>query len=259
MILTKDKFTYKHYIPFLGLPLRGKLNPLLILKTDYELVCEVLILDVPRGEVRVADQTGSLGRGLVEVLKVFTYKLSNALGFNYCVEVRVLKNQLSGLDAYLFTALTSAITKSIIGERSLSNDLIKSLRVIDFDIFSIYPGLLIHTLRYSEIMNSTYIFRLGEEPIKIEGFPKVGGLKVIKSETIRITNTEVLDDLITRLIGLIPIEAVRNAGKSRVLRRLVKLENVFWWWIYDLEPLNTQGKWVWDLDKAKYVRFEWLE
>ncbi|QGA55108.1 hypothetical protein GFS03_11235 [Sulfolobus sp. E5-1-F] len=213
-------------VPFLGIPLKGVNNPILVLDGIIE-------------PLKIFVKT--------EAIDQFIRQFNEAIGFQ-CVRKEEYWDSsvpFSSYYIYITEKLANDAAKNC--EVPISEEeKFEILHLVDEAIFP--QNSLVKALRTSQQLNSPILFRDGEEPIRLQYEPIK--IKVVSSYPFD-GNPKHLDNSLIHLTGIIPVEYAESKT-----RNLIEFENGLWSAIYSLPYLQINNwKWIWDLNWLTIIEF----
>ncbi|AKA73414.1 hypothetical protein SULI_05315 [Saccharolobus solfataricus] len=213
-------------VPFLGIPLKGVNNPILVLDG----IIEPLNIFVN-----------------TEAIRQFIMQFNEAVGFE-CIKEEVYWDSSIPFSSY-YIYITDKLANDAIRRCGIpisEDERFEILHLVDEAIFP--QNFLVKALRTSLQLNSPILFRDGEEPITVQLEPI--RIKIISSYPFD-NNPKYLDNSLVHLAGIIPVEYIESKS-----RNLIEVENGLWSAIYSLPYLQINNwKWIWDLNWVTIIEF----
>ncbi|ADB87966.1 hypothetical protein [Saccharolobus islandicus] len=213
-------------VPFLGIPLKGVNNPILVLDGIIE-------------PLNIFVKTEAIGQ--------FIRQFNEAIGFQCVKEEEYWDSSIPFSSYYIY--VTEKLANDAIRncEVPMSEDeKFEILHLVDEAIFP--QNSLVKALRTSQQLNSPILFRDGEEPIRIQ--LESIKIKVVSSYPFD-GNPKYLDNSLIHLTGIIPVGYAESKA-----RNLIEFENGLWSAIYSLPYLKINNwKWIWDLNWLTIIEF----
>ena len=218
-------------IPFLGIPLEGVNNPILVVNALVEVKEKQLVK--------------------VDIFKQFAEEFNEAVGFN-CAKPSEYWDQSIPFSSY-YVYLTNQIAQKSIEKCNLPISEKEKFEIITLIDEALFPNnYLIKALRTAQQYNSQILYREGEEPIEVSVKPLK--IKVLTSYPFY-SKPRYIDNSLIHLLGVIPLKYIKDN-----LIDVVQLENGLWSAIYSFPyPQVKNWKWIWDLNLVTLIEFSSLE
>ncbi len=218
-------------IPFLGIPIKGINNPILVLKAVITLNEEKVIK--------------------TDIFNKFAKEFNEATGFD-CAKGYEYWNYSFPFSSY-YVYITDKISTEAIDRCNIpisDDERYEIIQLIDEALFP--ENSVIKALRISRRLGKQILFRNGEEPVEVN--IKSLKVKVLYSFPLG-NNPNYIDNSLIHLLGVIPIEFV----ETNVIN-LIQFENGLWSAIYSLSfPQVKNWKWIWDVNWVTLIEFSNLE
>lgn len=176
-------------------------------------------------------------------LKQFLEYLRDATGF-YCDASVDIEGNLPFSSYYILFSeifLTEAI--KVCELPITKREMEETLKMIDD---AIYDSPLIRGLRMARNLDSSILYRDGEEPVILNFSVE----KVNVLEFFPISSPRYVDNSVIHLTGILPIKILNDVNN------LLSVENGLWSSLYNLPyPTVPRWKWIWDLNWATLIEF----
>ncbi|BCU67455.1 hypothetical protein HS7_08920 [Sulfolobales archaeon HS-7] len=201
-------------IPFSGIPLPNKNNPILVIRAPYN-------FDI---QFEIADNTE---------IPPYIKEMKEIVGF-MPKKIPTIKGDLP--QSVKYVKETEILANNIAKELAMSED--EKIEVLELvDEIAPYKSL-IRGLRLSERLGSI-LYREGEEPIRVD-MPLIN-VELRNRVELKPISAELVEPLV-HLLGIIPVLMSREIKKE-----LIRLENGLWYALYSL-PIENEDrfKWIWD-------------
>ncbi len=229
------------YMPIFGIPLEGRLNPVVVcrLKNTVGLKVSLDVSDENRVSI-----SGYRSRVFRDILRRFVEELSQELQARFSVEIDVYLEKPVLLPGALYVLATQYIGEIISEGQLSSEDLVKALIVIDRKALG--RNEFIEALRWGLAKRSSIAFRRSDEIIEIDDGSfmaidemyrsyRIGGDLAVEGE---------LMDLLTKTVGITSIYGVRyvRARDLENLSKLIFFHNRLWSMIYGLPIIKSYNE-----------------
>ncbi len=214
-------------LPLAYVPLPGRRNPVLIVKSTNSVVLDVTVDLGGEG----LELNGPVTDDLVNAVAAFINGLSKVTGFEGGVKVEIYGTK-EVIDSFLYAAVTNSVLEILGGE--VDEALIRSANVLDSRI-----GVddSVKALRNYVRFSRPYLWREGEGAFEL-GLEALIDYEVIDKEVMNYV--EPLEpDVITHLAGISIIRASQSLRDRHELIRATRLINSLWHLIYGV-PLPDE-------------------
>jgi hypothetical protein len=205
--------------PFIGIPIRNRNNPLLILLGEFNYKF------VKRKPIR---------------FEKFSKYVEEYSGSKCNPDIDIEGSLPFSTYYILLSKKIVDICLSFLNDKE-KLEVLKDLDYIAFD------SELIRALRTSQEYNKSILYRDGEAPIIVDY--ELGKINIIIQFPL-LSYTEG-DDAITHLAGILPIRYLETKDLE-----VIRLENGLWHSLYGLPSPNRKNwKWIWDLSYVSLIEF----
>jgi len=215
-------------IPFLGIPIKGVNNPIFVI--------DGIIYN-------------SHNKSLVKIntFSEFVEQFNEAIGFN-CAKANEYWDTSFPFSSY-YIYVTNEIAEKAINECNIPIDRKEKFDVLHLIDEALFPSnYIIKALRTAQELDSSILYREGEEPVKIMNKPFK--IRTILSFPIDY-RVKYIDNSIIHLVGIIPIEYVESNSIE-----LIEIENGLWSALYSLPyPSVKNWKWIGDVNWVTLIEF----
>jgi len=214
-------------IPFMGIPLKDKNNPILVLWAYFD--SEIVHTKAPSPE-----------------LSEFYNGLEEYTGIKCNTYLDIKSDKLPYSVRYVY------LTKKIVDYcYSFLNEKEKFEMLNDLDLV-LYNSPLIRALRASQFHSSPILYREGEDIVKLKlnSFLKV--TLIYRHPLLELK--EAIDNSLVHLLGIIPIYYSQDKDY-----KYIQLENGLWSGLYGVFfPLKKNWKWIWDGNFISLIEFHFI-
>lgn len=214
-------------IPLAFVPLPGRRNPVLIVKSTNSVVIDVTVDLGGEG----LELNGPVTDDLINAVAAFINEISKVTGFEGGVKVEIYGTK-EVIDSFLYAAVTNSVLEILGGK--VDEALIRSANIIDSRVGVDDSAKALRSyVRFSR----PYLWREGEGAIEL-GHEILIDYEVIDKEVMNYV--EPLEpDVITHLAGVSVIKASQSLRDRQELIRATRLINSLWHLIYGI-PLPQE-------------------
>ena len=207
-------------LPLAFIPLPGRRNPVLVIKSTNSVILDVTIDLGGEG----LELNGQVTDDLVNAVAAFINGLGRVAGFNGGVKVGIYGTK-EVIDSFLYAAITNSVLEILGGK--VDEALIRSANVLDSSIgVDDSAKALRNYVRYSR----PYLWREGEGAFEL-GFNALINYEVIDKEVMDYVKP-LEPDVMTHLAGISVIKASQSLKNRSELLRAARLINSLWHLIY---------------------------
>ncbi len=245
----------------MGVPIRGKRNPYLILSSREPIVdIEVEVEEYSKPTLVLENNYGwQLRLALTSFIEEVCNRLEQPLKVSISISVDKVKYPPQ---ASLYAITTIAIVKTVAEEAGYEltdEEVLKACNSIDEDAG---VGLdYVNGLRTELLIGEGIVYREGEKPIRLSLPPLT--LEFVGEEEVAndISNeiNEALLTLITKVAGNIVIEyhdKLNSLGVENWFKHVSRLENALYYLLYGIKPPEEKCKWTPSLQAAYAICLE---
>ncbi len=221
------KKEFFEFIPIAFIPLPGRNNPVVVVKTSNTAIVELEEVEGENLEI-----WGASSNELINSVAAFIKKLKKETGIDTEFKVKVyIAKEIN--DAFLYVAITNTIIEYLGG--SLDRDMIESAQVIDAEVGC--DNSILALREFSLYAGKPYIWRRGEGAITLDK-EIMFDLDTV-DESLMDFIEPINYDIITHLAGLGSIALFNSLKGKEDLRRVVRLMNALWYLVYGVTVPNT--------------------
>ena len=247
-------------IPLFGIPIKGRVNPILIILLDRPIDINIRLSE---NTIVTTLKDVLLDNHCLNIINKYMNIIATEIGFNLDIKMQA-KGETKIPCITLYSMLTYIMSLELSKYYDVRlEDILRVIQEVEKESIKSEYMQFIDACRQSINTGKPIIYRQGEGfiPINVSELPititLLGKTKSIEENYTKYS--ESIMSALTHIAGVLVIEAFNAlTNNTSYINSLIKLENTLWYILYNISiPTGVHTKWVTDINRAYLVRI-WL-